>query len=130
VTLLADTPRTWPDPVSISTLKVLAIFAGIPLLVIIIVSLLVLAPGWVKGPRYRPGLPWEADNVWFGVGVGARPEAATDAATVDAGRPAGPAETAASADTADAGPPGPSAPSGATRAAHPDQRPGGASAGW
>ncbi|MDX6298277.1 MAG: hypothetical protein QOI51_2134, partial [Nocardioidaceae bacterium] len=104
----------------------LAIFAGIPLLVIIIVSLLVLAPGWVKGPRYRPGLPWEADNVWFGVGVGARPEAAT----VDAGPPAGPAETAGSADTAEAGPSGTSAPSRATRGAHPDQRPGGASAGW
>ena len=141
MTLLADTPRTWPDPVSISTLKVLAIFAGIPLLVIITVSLLVLAPGWVKGPRYRPGLPWEADNIWFGVAVGTRPEGAT----VGAGRAAVPAEAAARADTADVQPSAPSAPTGgppsaptvgatsaplgATRATH-DQRPGGASAGW
>ena len=61
-----------------SDLHVLLIFAGIPLLVILTVSLLVLAPGWVKGPRYRPGLPWTADAVWFGPAVSAVPKAAGD----------------------------------------------------
>lgn len=85
---LADTPTTWPVGPSISTLHVLLVFAGIPLLVILTISLLVLAPGWGKGPRYRPGQPWGAENEWFasepapdntGGLVGAGHEASVDA---------------------------------------------------
>jgi hypothetical protein len=64
---LADTPTTWVEGPSISTLHALAIFAGIPLLVILGISLLVYAPSWVHGPRYRPGQPWDSKSEWFGV---------------------------------------------------------------
>lgn len=50
----------------------LLVFAGIPLLVIAVVSLLVFAPSIAKGPRYRPGLSWWAPPIWIG---GPDPEA-------------------------------------------------------
>ncbi len=46
--------------------QTLLIFAGIPALVIVVVSLLVFAPSIAKGPRYRPGLSWWAPPVWIG----------------------------------------------------------------
>lgn len=70
---LADTPKTWPDNPGISTLHVLLLFVGIPLLVIIVVSLLILAPGWGKAQRYRPGQPWAARTEWFGGAVAVQP---------------------------------------------------------
>ncbi len=55
------------------SLQVLLIFVGIPLLVITTVSLLVLIPSWVKGPRYRPGQPWDAESEWFGAQIATAP---------------------------------------------------------
>ncbi|MEJ7629045.1 MAG: hypothetical protein WKF54_05580 [Nocardioidaceae bacterium] len=72
---LADTPTTWSEGPPLSTLNALLIFAGIPLLVILVVSLLVFAPSWVNGPRYRPGQPWDARSEWFGGAVPAQPPA-------------------------------------------------------
>jgi hypothetical protein len=72
---LADTPTTWPEGPSISTLHSIAVFAGIPLLVIVVISLLVYAPSWVHGPRYRPGQPWDSKSEWFGVSPVAEPTA-------------------------------------------------------
>lgn len=80
-TTLADTPATWHDGPSISALHALAIFAGIPLLVMLAVSLLVFAPSLVRGPRYRPGQPWEATSEWFGV----RPGVTGSAGQLEAG---------------------------------------------
>lgn len=53
-------------------LQTLAIFLGIPLLVLLILALLTLVPGRAKKhPRYRPGQPWDfrpscgrATNPW------------------------------------------------------------------
>jgi hypothetical protein len=70
---LADTPATWSEGPFISTLHALAIFVGIPLLVILTVSLLVYAPSWARGPRYRPGQPWQSKTEWFGASVAADP---------------------------------------------------------
>lgn len=70
---LADTPKTWPDNPGISTLHVLALFVGIPLLVILAVFLLFFAPTWGKSQRYRPGQPWSAANEWFGGSVAVEP---------------------------------------------------------
>jgi hypothetical protein len=64
--MLADTPSNWPDPQPTSTLHVLLLFAGIPLLVIIVVSVLVMAPSMARGPRYRPDQEWDADSEQFG----------------------------------------------------------------
>jgi hypothetical protein len=62
----AEEPWNWPDQPSLSTLEALLIFAGIPLLVIGVVSLLVMAPSLAKGPRYRPTEDWAAGSEWFG----------------------------------------------------------------
>ncbi len=50
-----------------STLHALLFFAGIPLLIFVAITLLVLAPSLAKGPRYRPGQEWDAEPERFGV---------------------------------------------------------------
>jgi hypothetical protein len=87
---LADTPRTWPDGPHMSTLHALLLFGGVPLLVIIAFSLMVLAPSWVKGPRYRIGQPWQARSEWFGPALsegGAEPGSPATAAIEGSGSP-------------------------------------------
>ncbi|MFC0622541.1 aa3-type cytochrome oxidase subunit CtaJ [Kribbella deserti] len=46
--------------------QTVAVFIGIPALIIAVVTLLVYAPSIAKGPRYRPGLSWWAPPVWIG----------------------------------------------------------------
>lgn len=58
---LADAPATWPDQPSISTLEALLFFGGIPLLAVIVIALLVMAPSLAKGPRYRAGQEWDSE---------------------------------------------------------------------
>lgn len=43
-------------------------FGFVPLAVFAIIALLVYAPSWVRGPRYRPGLSWWAEPAWLGGG--------------------------------------------------------------
>jgi hypothetical protein len=100
------------------TLEVILVFAGIPLLVIITIFLLVYAPSWVKGPRYRPGQPWEAKTEWFG----------PNAEAAAAGASAGSAATEGGGRSRTASNPSASRPSGEGPSS-PDQT-GGASAGW
>jgi hypothetical protein len=49
-----------------STLHGLLLFVGTPLLAIVVISLLVMAPSLAKGPRYRPGRQWDARPEQFG----------------------------------------------------------------
>jgi hypothetical protein len=49
-----------------STLQGVLVFVGIPLLAIVVISLLVMAPSLAKGPRYRPGQQWDAQPEHFG----------------------------------------------------------------
>jgi hypothetical protein len=63
---LADTPNDWPNPPPMSTLHGLLLFVGTPLLAIVVISLLVMAPSLAKGPRYRPGRQWDARPEQFG----------------------------------------------------------------
>ncbi len=49
-----------------STLHALLFFGGIPLLIVMAIALLVMAPSLAKGPRYRPGQDWDAQPEWFG----------------------------------------------------------------
>lgn len=74
---VADAPLNWPDPPPVSMLETLLVFVGIPLLAIVVISLLVLAPSLAKGPRFGPGQPWDAAPEWFGA---AEPDAAEPAA--------------------------------------------------
>ena len=48
-----------------SPLQSLVVFAGIPLALYAVISLLVYAPSWVRSPKYRPGLTWFAEPVWL-----------------------------------------------------------------
>jgi hypothetical protein len=49
-----------------STLHGLLVFVGIPLLAIVVITLLTMAPSLAKGPRYRPGQEWDARPEQFG----------------------------------------------------------------
>lgn len=42
--------------------QLVAIFAGVPLAVFLLITLVASVP---SRRRYRPGVPWEADPVWF-----------------------------------------------------------------
>lgn len=47
-------------------LEALAIFAGIPLATVIVISLLVLAPGWTRTARRGGATAWSGDPLWIG----------------------------------------------------------------
>jgi hypothetical protein len=49
----------------VSVIQTVLVFAGIPVLIIGVLALLVLAPGAVRAPRYRPGEPWQHEPVWY-----------------------------------------------------------------
>jgi hypothetical protein len=51
---------------SISRMKLLGIFVGIPVAAMALIWLLVSIPSMVRGPRYRPGKEWKADAEWYG----------------------------------------------------------------
>lgn len=44
-------------------------FVLLPLALYGLITLLVFAPSWVRGPKYRPGLPWWSEPVWIGGGT-------------------------------------------------------------
>ncbi|MQA86645.1 MAG: hypothetical protein GEV03_18925 [Streptosporangiales bacterium] len=49
----------------LTPLQAIGIFAGIPIGLFLLISLLVAVPSWARDARYRPGLPWDAEPVWF-----------------------------------------------------------------
>ena len=49
--------------------SILGWFVLLPLAFAGLVTLLVYAPSWVKGPKYRPGLNWWAEPAWIGGGL-------------------------------------------------------------
>lgn len=50
---------------SLSIIETATIFAGIPLLVIVVITGMVYAGGAKRDRRYRPGRPFEFTPVWF-----------------------------------------------------------------
>jgi hypothetical protein len=82
----------------VSVIQTVLVFVGIPALIVGVLALLVLAPGMVRAPRYRPGEPWTYEPVWYVP----RPEhlhtpgAGSGHAALEGGRPI-PALTAAAA---------------------------------
>jgi hypothetical protein len=50
----------------LTALENLLLYVAAPLGLFLLISLLVLAPSIAKRPRYRPGLSWWAEPVWFG----------------------------------------------------------------
>ena len=63
---LAATPVTWGEPPPMSLLQALLIFAGIPLAIMLGVTLLVLAPSLVRGDRQQRGVSSWTEPQWFG----------------------------------------------------------------
>lgn len=45
--------------------ETILVFVGIPLAIVLLLALLIFAPGGRKRPRYRPGQPWEHAPVWY-----------------------------------------------------------------
>ena len=50
----------------LSTGRALLYYVVIPLAIALVITLLVVAPSVLRGPRYRPGKPWNYAPVWFG----------------------------------------------------------------
>ncbi|HVQ88894.1 MAG TPA: hypothetical protein VMT88_12020 [Actinomycetes bacterium] len=51
-----------------SSTEILGWFVLLPLTVYGLIALLVYAPSWARGPKYRPGLQWWAEPAWIGGG--------------------------------------------------------------
>ena len=48
-----------------SVVQTVLVFVGIPLGVFVLVAALVLGPGAMRAPRYRPGGAWDYQPVWY-----------------------------------------------------------------
>jgi hypothetical protein len=60
----AEVPEGWSNPERVSVLHALLVLGGIPLLLMLVISLLVYLPALVRGERVAPGETRE--NQWFG----------------------------------------------------------------
>ena len=63
----ADTPTSWPQYQTMSTLEALLVFVGIPAGLFALIALLVMAPSVARGNRYRPGGTELVRSEQFGV---------------------------------------------------------------
>jgi hypothetical protein len=67
--MLADSasavPEGWSEPEPVPVLEALLILAGIPLLLIAVISAAVYVPAMVRGERVAPHAP-EIEEQWFG----------------------------------------------------------------
>jgi hypothetical protein len=52
--------------VAMTPLEVIGIFVGIPVGLFVAITLLVMAPGLIRGARQQPGLSWSGRPEWFG----------------------------------------------------------------
>ncbi len=74
-----------------STLQALLVFAGIPLLIMVVLTLLVMVPSLARGgSRHRPGQEWDGAPEWFG---GPEVQADSDRPRLTAGTGPGSADT-------------------------------------
>lgn len=69
-----------------SNLEGLLVFVGIPLLVVVAITVMVLAPSLARGNQPSPGRGWQAEPEWFGAprAVGAV-EASTGSHQIESG---------------------------------------------
>ena len=61
----AEVPEGWSDPDQVSVLHALLVFAGIPVLLFVVIVVLVYIPALVRGERATPGAG-ARENQWFG----------------------------------------------------------------
>lgn len=99
--------------------------AGLALVSFLLIAVAVAAPAWLRRDRYRPGLGWDAESVWFNGPDGDGPRGAEPG---DAGPP-GVGPRGAAAD--EAGAPRPAPPPARTpEGPSPGAATGGARATW
>lgn len=61
----ADVPEGWSDPDPVDPLHAVLLLVGVPLLLFVVITLLVVLPGVIKGERFTPGGQATEDQ-WFG----------------------------------------------------------------
>lgn len=61
----ADVPEGWSNPEPVSPWHALLVLGGIPLALFVVIALLVLLPGRLRGERLGQSRPVD-DNEWFG----------------------------------------------------------------
>jgi hypothetical protein len=61
----ADVPEGFPEPDKVSMLPALLLLGGVPLLLFLVITLLVLLPSLRRGERLTPGAATHEDQ-WFG----------------------------------------------------------------
>ena len=61
----ADVPEGWSNPSAVDPVEAVLLFVGVPLLLFLGITALVVIPGVIKGERFTPGGQATADQ-WFG----------------------------------------------------------------
>jgi hypothetical protein len=74
--------------VAMTPLEVIGIFVGIPVGLFVVITLLVMAPGLIRGARQQPGLSWSGRPEWFGANPDVGELAAADPGSTSSDRPA------------------------------------------
>lgn len=62
----AAPPVSWNQPEGLSTLDTLLLIVGAPLALMVVITLLVMAPSIAKGTNQRTHVPWYAEPMTFG----------------------------------------------------------------
>lgn len=86
---LAGTPDTWTKETPMPMLEVLGIYAGIPIGLFALITLLVLTPALIHGSRVQPGVSWSGQPEWFGDRPDADQSAEADRTEQSTGGPEG-----------------------------------------
>lgn len=61
----ADVPEGWSNPDAVDPVEAVLLFVGVPLLLFLVITALVVIPGIIKGERFTPGGQVTEDQ-WFG----------------------------------------------------------------
>ena len=61
----ADVPEGWSNPSDVDPVEAVLLLVGVPLLLFLVITALVVIPGIIKGERFTPGGQATQDQ-WFG----------------------------------------------------------------
>lgn len=61
----ADVPEGWSNPADVDPVHAVLLLVGVPLLLFVVITAMVVIPGIVKGERFTPGGQATQDQ-WFG----------------------------------------------------------------
>ena len=61
----ADVPEFWSNPSAVDPVEATLLFVGVPLLLFLVITAMVVIPGVIKGERFTPGGQATQDQ-WFG----------------------------------------------------------------